>query len=355
MASGRGRIGVIGLMVGLLAMMVWAGLASAAVDFPELVDLDEVTDGGCTACSFTLEDGIYTASVASAADSEDSAYGSSDFGGSGGVSDRLFVRADVGLAEDATPADSIQVMEIRDQSNDKVLEVSIDSDRKVGIYSPAGGLRSTDLGGDTGVVVPNDGVGTVRIEVAVLKNDSVVVRVNGVEKLSIGGLTGATTSNPRYLRAGITGYNGSDPDPLSMQISRVGVSTHGWMYERTTELPSGGTGDRPRANGFSADGAFPGCATCSVEFTERGINASIAGAANTEDSAFGTVDFGGSTGWTSRTFLRTSVGLGDGQTPTDSLVLAEVRDTDDAKMFELYVQLVARAGHLQPARRPPLD
>ncbi len=292
----------------------------------------------CSTCTVETSEHEIVSEIAGAADSEDAAFGTLDFGGASGWTGRTFVRSNIGLGDGQTPTDSLVVLEVRDTNEAKMLEVSIDSDRKLGLYSPTGGLRSTDLGGSTDVVVPNDGESTVRLELSMLKNDSVVVRVNGVEKLSIGGLSGATTSAPRYLRAGIVGYNGSSTTDIGVHHRDVGITSAGWLYGRTTAAPTGGAGDVPLFSALSADGSFPACASCDVAFADKGsVQATVSGAADSEDQAYGTLDLGGPGGWTDRTFIRTNVGLGDGDTPTDNLHVLELRDVNDAKVFELSI------------------
>ena len=104
--------------------------------------------------------------------------------------------------------------------------------------SPAGALRSTAISQSTTVVVPNDGVTKTRVELSMLRNDSVIVRVNGVDRITLTGLTGATSTNPRYLRFGVDNYAGTQNGNKQVFHDQVGVSSRGWLGDRTAAGPS---------------------------------------------------------------------------------------------------------------------
>jgi hypothetical protein len=79
------------------------------------------------------------------------------------------------------------------------------------------------------VTVPNDGVTKRRIEVSALANNSVEVRVDGVTKISITGLSGATTGSQRYIRAGIDRWDGSSSTSVRVYHSGVTLGQAGWL------------------------------------------------------------------------------------------------------------------------------
>ncbi len=71
-----------------------------------------------------------------------------------------------------------------------------------------------------------------------LRNDSVVVRVNGVDRITLTGLTGATSTNPRYLRFGVDNYAGTQTGQKKVFHDQVGVTSRGWLGQRSAPGPS---------------------------------------------------------------------------------------------------------------------
>jgi lysophospholipase L1-like esterase len=165
-----------------------------------------VIDPGCSGCAVTTFANGFWATIAAGVDDLDSAYALLDFGGAGGLAGRTFVRDLIGLAQGQKLKKNLAVLEVRDVSDQLVYEVYLDSNRTLKLYSPAGGLRATAINSTTGVVVPNDGSSTMRVEVSALANNSVIVRVDGLNTISLN-LKGATTRNQRYLSAGIDHYD----------------------------------------------------------------------------------------------------------------------------------------------------
>ena len=102
------------------------------------------------------------------------------------------------------------------------------------LKSPAGGLRATAIDSTTSFTVPNDGTTTARVEVSALKNSLVIVRVNGIDRLTISGLSGATTGNQRYLVAGINRYDGSQAQTKRVFHAKLWATTQGWPGDGTT-------------------------------------------------------------------------------------------------------------------------
>jgi hypothetical protein len=83
------------------------------------------------------------------------------------------------------------------------------------------------------------------VEVSALRNQSVIVRVDGVDEIKLGpwgaivhgvaihpaahGLSGGKSGNPRTLRAGILEYGGwTTADPLRLLFSGVTASGRSW-------------------------------------------------------------------------------------------------------------------------------
>ena len=145
------------------------------------------TDPGCGGCSVSaITDGL-RATIAGAANTLDTAYGEQDFGGSGGRRGRVWVRDVLALAREQTLSANLAVLQVRDSAGSLVYELYLGSDRALRLYSPAGGLRSTSIVASTGVVVPNNGSSSIRVEVSALKSSSIIVRVDGVDRITLGG------------------------------------------------------------------------------------------------------------------------------------------------------------------------
>jgi lysophospholipase L1-like esterase len=189
-----------------------------------------VTDPGCGGCAVTATAaGELQATVAGGADALDTAYGLRDFGGPGAASGGVFVRAVLRLAPGEVPAANLAVFQVRDTANALVYELFVATDRSLRVWSPAGGLRATALGASTGAVVPNNGT-SVRVEVFAEASGSLTVRVDGVDRLALGGLAGASTGPQRFLRAGIDHYDSaSASDPVTVVHGSVATSTTGWL------------------------------------------------------------------------------------------------------------------------------
>ncbi len=189
-----------------------------------------VTDAGCTGCTVTtLADGSFRAAVAGGTTDNDSAYAQLDFGGNTGLLGKTYVRTVVQLENGKSPSANLAILQERDVSGNLIYELYIAPDRTLRIYSPSGGISELGENSTTGVVVPNDGATAVRVEVAALANSSMVVRVNGVDKLTFDPLARATTGNPRFLRVGIDHYGApATNDPISVVHASVAVTQAGW-------------------------------------------------------------------------------------------------------------------------------
>lgn len=202
-------------------------------------------DEACTRCRVRVVRSQLAASVAGGADSLDSAYAVRDFGGPRGVGGRIFTRDVIRLARGQELKGNLVLLEVRDVRERLVFDVYLRRDRTIRFHSPEGGLHVDDLNFSTEVEVPNDGVSTRRIEVSALRNDSFFVRVDGEERIrldhsgavvagrpirpSARGLSGATTGNPRFVRAGIPHYDvWTTFDPVTVYHSGVTVTREAW-------------------------------------------------------------------------------------------------------------------------------
>lgn len=186
-------------------------------------------DPGCGGCSVSAIANGLRATIAGAANTADTAYGVQDFGGAGGVPGRVYVRDVLALAQAQSLSANLAVLQVRDNAGTIVYELYVAADRSLRLYSRAGGLRSTSINLSTGVLVPNNGSATIRVEVSALANSSVIVRVDDVQRISLTGLSGATSGNQRYLYAGIDHYDGTSSQAVSSEHTYVGTSQTTWL------------------------------------------------------------------------------------------------------------------------------
>lgn len=306
------------------------------------------TDPGCSACTAVENPtATLTAHIGGGADTVDTALGSADVGGASGLSGRVYTRDLIGLAPGQVLNGNLAVTQVTDVGGSLVWELYIAPDRTLRLWSPPGALGAAPINLSTGAVVPNDGTTTLRAEVSAQANASVTVRVNGVDAVTATGLSGATTGNQRYLRAGVDHYDTSSAsEPVGIVHASVAVSQSGWIG-----APGGGGGGF-----FDTLVTDAGCSGCSaVESPTATLTASIAGGVDSLDTAFGQKDFGGSAGWTGTVYTREYLSLAQGQVLNGNLAVTQVTDTAGSLVWELYVapdrtlRLWSPAGGLRSA------
>jgi hypothetical protein len=195
---------------------------------PLVTDFLPVTDAACASCLVTMRKAGVQAAIAGGGDPLDTAYGLKDFGGEDGWAGATWARTLLGLAPDQVLTGDLTVFEMRDVTDQLVYQLNVSSeDGTLHLASPAGGLAGQAIDASTGVVVPNDGR-RLLVEVSALKNDSVVILIDGVRTISLNGFSGATTGDMRYLRAGIERYAAAATDePVRAYQVAVGVSAKG--------------------------------------------------------------------------------------------------------------------------------
>jgi hypothetical protein len=206
-----------------------AATAQANTAAPSDVYSSFTTAGGCTACTTSLSSTGLTATIGAAADNRDTAYGTRDFGGSAGFAGRVYVRTALLFPVGQTTTASLWVFQVGDTANRVVYELYVRSDGTIWFSSPAGGLRSTAIDVSTGVRMPTDGVTERVVEISALGNNSVIVRVDGADVITIAGLSGSTRTNQRYLRVGIDRYDGSSTSGARVRHRGVTIGQAGWF------------------------------------------------------------------------------------------------------------------------------
>ncbi|MGZ4314305.1 MAG: DUF11 domain-containing protein [Gaiellaceae bacterium] len=211
--------------------------APAGPDMPLVGNFSSVTDAGCGPCVVSTSGGPghVNATIGGGLDTLDTAYGLADFGGSSGWSGRVWTRDVIALAPSTPLGGNLSILQQRDASGNLVWEIYVDgSNRQISLWSPAGGLGSSAINQSTGVAMDGQ---SHNVEVSALPNDSVVVRVDGQDRITDTGLSGSTSGKLRFLRVGIDHYDtGTTNEPISISHSDVGVSTLGWLGSRVSAL-----------------------------------------------------------------------------------------------------------------------
>jgi hypothetical protein len=201
-------------------------------DAPLLSSFSTTTDSGCTACNVIVNGSSADATVGGGSDSVDTAVAIADFGGSAGWSGRVWSRDSLVVSSSQPLTANLAVLQVRDTSGSLVYEIYVAPDRSIRLWSPEGGLRSSSINASTGIAAGD----TARpVEVSALKNDSIVVRVDGVDTITVTGLSGASTGNQRYLAAGIDHYDATTTaESVHASHAMLGASTLGWLGTRTS-------------------------------------------------------------------------------------------------------------------------
>jgi Polysaccharide lyase len=349
--------------------------ASTGGDQPAVTGFTPVT---CGSCNLTVDGSSLYADITGGRDDLDTAYGLKDFGGAAGWSSRTYVRDVARLDADQQLGANLSVLQERDVNNALIYELYLGADRTLRLWSPAGGLRADPINATTNVTIANDRTTYRRIEVSALKNDSIVVRVDGSDRINVTGLYGATTGNARYLRVGVDHYDTAGvADGVGVFHDSIGITTLGWLGARgitttTTSSPTTTTatttpttttttttvsqppstgGDQPSVTGFSNIT----CSGCSLTVNGSSLYADIKGGRDGLDTAYGLKDFGGTAGWSSRSYVRDSIRLGAGEQLGANLSVFQVRDVNNALIYELYLgpdrtlRLWSPAGGLRSA------
>ena len=114
-----------------------------------------------------------------------------------------------------------------------------------------------------------------------------------------------------------------------------------------TDAPGGGV-----PPGFASVVTDSGCGGCSVTAITDGLQATIAGAADSSDTAYGVQELGGAGGLTGRVFVRTLLSLAQGQTLSGE----PLRPADPQRLGAARVRALPRLrsqpAPVEPGRRP---
>ena len=187
-----------------------------------------VTDPGCAACAVRTVGKEIRASIGGGADDADTAYLLGRFAGPDGVRGMLDVRDRLRLYASQTLVANLSVLQVRDVHDELVYELYARAGKEeLWLWSPPGGLSSRLINVSTGVRVPRAGP-PMAVSVSSLQDDSVTIAVRGVRRVSLRGLTGSNTHEPRLLRVGIDHYDGpAGAAPMSVVHEDLQVASSG--------------------------------------------------------------------------------------------------------------------------------
>jgi len=228
--SSGGEIGTVPAIPPVASQSIFAPATTAAPSSltrtlaPGLAVSGLVTAPACPGCTLHLGSGGLVRAQVGSGTRLRKAYALLDLGDH--ASGSVVARDVIAFGRGQRPLAPVRVAQMLDSAHRVIFELVATPDRKLHLVSPPGGLRSTPLSLPLGATVPNDGVSGVAVEIAMQRNKSVSVYVNGVRTASVDGLSGATTMAPRYLATGVIQYTApADAPAITAVHTQVSVST----------------------------------------------------------------------------------------------------------------------------------
>ncbi len=187
-----------------------------------------VVDRSCELCSVSQRGEELRATIQGGLDTTDTAYDNRPIRSSPGRSGTLVVRDGIRLKRGQQLRGNLAILQVRDVRDALIVELYVDRDRILYLWSPPGGVRAEELNVSTNAVVPNNGTDLLPVEIALAQGKSLEVRASGTRRLAIRELRAATTGTPRFLRVGIDHYDTDRrTDPVGVIHNRVVVTRSG--------------------------------------------------------------------------------------------------------------------------------
>jgi O-antigen ligase len=185
-----------------------------------------LVDDACSGCALTVMGGFLQATIEGSPDHLDTAYAVRDLRRRPDWSGRTILRDRVRVVTTSPLSGNLPIVQVRDVHNRLIYEIYLEAQTEtVRLWSPEGGLDRRSLNEDSGVVVRPGDMRWTRVDVAARADVSVVVRVNGRERIRREDLGGASTGAPRYLRAGVIAYGGDTLDHVTVRHADISVVT----------------------------------------------------------------------------------------------------------------------------------
>lgn len=198
-----------------------------------------LVDDGCSGCALTVMRGFLEATIEGSPDHLDTAYAVRNLQRRPALSRRTILRDRVRVVTTKRLSGNLPIVQVRDVHNRLIYEIYLAAQTEtVRLWSPEGGLDRRSLNEDSGVVVRSGDTRWTRVDVAARADVSVVVRVNGKERIRREDLGGASTGAPRYLRAGIIAYGGDRLDRVTVRQADISVVTGMRAESRRAEARS---------------------------------------------------------------------------------------------------------------------
>jgi hypothetical protein len=189
---------------------------------PGLAVRNVIRNDACTGCIVHVGSGGAVRSQVPSGAGQRTAYALLDIGDRAG-NGQVLVHDVIGFGRGDRPAQPAPLLQLLDSRQRVIFELVAQPNRRLYLSSPAGGLRSTPLLLATGATVPNDGIAGVAVDVAVKTDESIAVSVNGVRTAAVRRLSGARTTAPRFLAAGVIGYS-APPSGTAITVNHTQVS-----------------------------------------------------------------------------------------------------------------------------------
>jgi hypothetical protein len=180
-----------------------------------------VIDAGCSGCSVKQRAATIEAGVASGADDRDTAVRLLRLPRLPKAATTVSIGERLAFGAGETINANLAVLQVLDASRSLICELYVAPDSTLRLWSPAGGLRSSEINVSTGVQVPR-GAASLPIDLSIGKQRAVVLKVAGTRRLVVNGLTGSRTGPPRLLRLGIDHYDADgSARPVRLRHERI--------------------------------------------------------------------------------------------------------------------------------------
>jgi hypothetical protein len=174
-----------------------------------------VVTAGCGAVR-TTPVGELDARLSAVAPSPIMAYAATPLAAGAGVTAPVTVHDRLRLDAPGPLTGELTVLRVVAVNGLPVYELYLDRDRVVRLRSPAGGLAGDAIDASTGIATPADGLGSLELQVTAKPNSGVSVRVGGVTRIDLRGLSGATNVNQATIVAGVVAYDAAAGEQLGV-------------------------------------------------------------------------------------------------------------------------------------------
>lgn len=161
-------------------------------------------DQGCGGCRLTFAGERLEATIQGGAAPLDTAYGEADLGED--AEGRLTVTASIAIPEGQALTGNLLVLQVRDRRGVLLLDLFVTPERRLGVFSPTGGLFAEAVHETTPAGLAADG-SPARVEVSLADGGELTLAVDGIEALRFAGADDGIARAARYVRLGVVAYD----------------------------------------------------------------------------------------------------------------------------------------------------